>query len=489
MKRNIQRKLFRLALTCYVLFFCFPMTVFAKEKPVDITLHEAIVLALRYNSDIVVEDFQRVIDKFSLQVALWQYNIHYNLNGSTSYTHSVSSGITSEGDTESVSPGATLLVPLGTQFSLQMNNNFSHTAGSARFYNPSLVFSATQPLLKGFGPDVTLAPLYEAENQELINRLNMQNVIIGVITNVIIQYAAVAEAKNSLKVQESSLVQSQKILKQQQAYVRIGRVAPSDLVQFEASVASQKLSLEQQEVNYVQQERQLLIILGIDPSVNLNVTDAVHLPTECIPSMKESINIALEHNIGYQQALINLKNANINLTVAIDNQRPSLNATISQTQGGGTGGDPNSGFESLVNGNNANTTVGLSFSVPIDDMSLQQQYVSSKIALRQQETQLAQLKRQIINDVINAYYTVENQKNQIKQAEISVKLAQQSVDIANAKLKYGKVSSFEASTLQTNLLSAQVSYINTVTAYVSNLATFDQILGASLDRWHVELRY
>ena len=65
----------------------------------------------------------------------------------------------------------------------------------------------------------------------------------------------------------------------------------------------------------------------------------------------------------------------------------------------------------------------------------------------------------------------------------------QTEDYANAKLKYGKVSAFEASTLQTNLLTAQVSYINTMTAYVTNLATLDQTIGITLDRWHVKLTY
>ncbi len=480
----------KLCIIFLLLFACLQVTFAkSKEKPLDMSLRDAVVLALRYNASVVVEDYQRIVDKFSLKVALWQYDIQYSLTGAASYTQAISGGIRSENDSASLTPGATLLLPLGTQLSLSWVNPLAHTVGSPRFYNPSVVFNATQPLLKGFGPDVTLAPLYQAENTELINRLNMQNIVINTITTVIGQYAAVSSAKNNLKVTQASLDQSLKILAQQKALLKAGRIASADLVQFEASAASQKLQLEQAEVSYVQEERALLITLGIDPAITLNVTENVHLPTEDVKPLEECIQIALENNIVYQQALINLKNARIALTVNADAERPTLNASITQTQGGGSGGEPNDGLGSIVNGANRNTMLGLTLSVPINDLSLQQGYLNAKIALKQQEIQLDQLKRTVINDVINAYYTVLNQKEQIKQAELSVKLAQQSVDIANAKLKYGKVSAFEASTLQTNLLSAQVSYINTVTAYVTNLATLDQTIGITLDRWCVKLRY
>ncbi|HEX2549554.1 MAG TPA: TolC family protein, partial [Gammaproteobacteria bacterium] len=157
-------------------------------KVLKITLPEAVVLSLRYNPDVQLEDFQRIVDKFSLLVAEWQFDIHYNLSGAASYMNSVNSGFRTENDTQSVTAGASLLVPLGTQFSLQMVNPLSHAAPSARFYNPSLVFSLTQPLLQGFGPDVTLAPLHIAENQELINRLSLQNTVMATITTIISQY-------------------------------------------------------------------------------------------------------------------------------------------------------------------------------------------------------------------------------------------------------------------------------------------------------------
>lgn len=484
-------------ITLFVEFFIFfnllsPHTMYATTVPgkkLHLTLREAVVLALRFNTSVQIEDLQRIIDKFSLQVAEWQFDIHYNLTGSASYNHSVSAGTRADSDSESITPGATLLVPLGTLFSLQMVNSLSHSAPNPRYYNPSLTFSMTQPLLQGFGPDITLAPLHTAENQELINRLNFQNILIQTITNVISQYIALVQAKYNIKVQKLSLKNSIDTLDQQKAMLKVGRIAASDLLQFQASVASQQLSLEQLEVSYLQQQRQLLITLGIDPTISLEVSNDAHLPTENIPQLSQCIDMALATNIGYQQQVLNVKNSQISLQVAADNQRPSLDLTASQTQGGGSGGLPDAGIPSLFNGRNSNSTVSLSLTVPIDDLSLQQSYLQAKIGLKQAELTLIETKRNLINDVTNAYYILLNQKEQITQAELAVKLAQQTLNIALAKLKYGKVSPFEASTLQTNLLTAQINYITTVAAYVTNLATLDQVLGYTLKRWHIKMSY
>lgn len=486
MRTNFLKQIFILI---FVLFTIVANASDTNGKVLKITLPEAVVLSLRYNPDVQIEDLQRIVDKFSLLVEEWQFDIHYNLSGAASYMHSVESGFRSENDAQSVSAGASLLVPLGTQFSLQMVNPLAHTAPNARFYNPSLVFSLTQPLLQGFGPEVTLAPLHIAENQELINRLNLQNTVMATITTIISQYVSLVQAKYSIKVQELSLKESINTLNEQKAFLKVGRIPASDLVQFEASVASQQLSLEQQQVVYLQQQRELLVTLGIDPTLTLEITDDVHLPSENIPPLSECIDMALANNVTYQQQVINIRNTRINLVVAADNQRPTLNLEASQTQGAGSGGAPNSGIPGLFNGNNSSTALSLTLTVPIDDLSLQQQYLQAKVALKQNEITLAETKRQVVNDVTNAYFVLQNQKQQIVQAKLAVQLAQQTLDIANAKLKYGKVSPFEASTLQTNLLTAQLNYISTVAAYETNLAALDQILGYTLNRWHVRLSY
>lgn len=468
--------------------FVFSLAVYA-EAPVVLTLREAILIALRYNPQVQTGEIQRVLDKFALRVAFWNYEPQYSIAGAVNYTKGVSAGVISENDTQGLTPTASLLTPLGGTVSLTMPNNISHPAGKARYYNPAVAVGITQPLLRGFGPDVALAPLHQSEFQELIARLNLKNTIMLAITTVISQYAAVVQAQNSLEAQQISVKNSIAVLDNQKAFLKVGRIAPADLVQYKANVASQELSLQQTEVSLLQQKRLLLIILGIDPTTPISATKTIGFVDDHLPSLEECIRLGLQLNIAYQTALIQVKSAQVNVTVAQDQQLWVLNFTANHTQGGGSGGAPNAGLVSIVNGANSNTSVGLALTVPIDNLQLKQALANARIALRKQYIALAQQKRQVINDVTSAYNIVLNQKQQIIQAKIAADLAQGTLDIADAKLRYGKVTPFEVSTLQTNLINQQLAYINTISTYYTTLATLDQVVGTTLCRWNILLRY
>ena len=485
--RARQYSLLQLVISACLLFFA--SLTFAERPPLQLTLYDTIMLSLRFNPTVQTEDVQRISDKMSLLVAQWGYQLQYQLTGTGTYNNAVANNIRSESNSQSITPGMSLLTPLGTQLTLQSVNPISHTAGAANNYNPSVVFSLTQPLLQGSTVAVVMAPLHLAENQELLNRLTMENTVIQTVTTAISQYASLVQAQNSITAQELSLKQSIATLNQEQAFVKTGRSAPADLVQFQASVASQQLSLEQQQVNLTQQKQQLLITLGIDPTLPFTVTKQIKFTNETLPSLKESIRLGLKHNIAYQQAIINMKIAKINLLLGEDKQRWTLNLVASHVQGAGSGGPPNAGLPSLVNGRNYNNTVTLNLTVPLDNLTNQQVLVQAKVALNQQRIALDAQKRLVINSVTSAYDTVINQKAQITQAKIAMDLAQKTLDISQAKLKYGRSSPFEVSTLQSSLVSQQLSYINTIAAYYTNLATFDQIVGITLQRWKICVRY
>lgn len=469
------------------------LTVAAAKIPTPqlpmLTLEEAIMLSLRYNPSMQSAEIQRVVDKFSLRVAQWNYEVQYALNGAASYTNSVSGGKRGESNSENLIPSASLLTPVGTQMNLAFANPISHTAGSPSFYNPSVTFTMTQPLLKGFGPDVVLAPFHQAEFQELLNRLTLKNTAIGTVTTVISQYVTVVQAKNTVTANQLALNLAEATLRQAQAMVKAGRSAPADVVQFQSTVANSILAVQQAEVSLMQAKLGLLTDLGLDPNLQFDVPNKVDFTDQKIPSLCESIRLALLDNIAYQQQLISVKLAKITLLLALDAQRTQLNFTATRVQGGGSGGKPNSGLDSLVNGQNQSTALGLQLSVPIDNLSLQQQLVAAKVGLQQQEINLEAQERLVVNATTNAYQTVLSQRQQIQQALDAVKYAEKNVFIAQTKLKYGLVSPFEASTQQSNLTTAQLNYIDTVAAYITNLANFDQTVGTTLDRWAIKIRY
>lgn len=490
----LRTRLFPLLRCCVLVIIMMAMVMLPLKRSVAasyplLSLRDAILLSVRYNPDIQNAEVQRVVDKYNLRVSQFAFELQYALNGQATYNTTVANGVKSGSDSQNLIPTASLTGPYGTTIQTTILNPVTHSVGFARFYNPAATVSITQPLLRGFGPDITLAPLYNAEDIELVNRLILKNTLISTITSVVVQYIATFQAQNNIKAQEASLKQVQAAYEQAKLLVKAGRRGPADLLQFEANAASQKLTLQQNQVALLQAKETLLNLIGLEPQSTISLPESIQEIIKKIPSLKESIAITLANNPTYQQAIIGIRVLKRQLAVSKDNIRPQLDLSLTQTQGGGSGGLPNAGPESLVNGSNHSTTVMLTLSVPISTLPQEQAIASSQVALQQAITNLAALKRSIELNVMTTYNTLLSQKEQVKQANQAVMFAKKTYDIANIKLKYGKISSFEVNTLQVNLITAVTNYISTFATYITTQANFDSILGITTDRWELRVRY
>lgn len=463
---------------------------YAASLPPVLSLNDAVMLALRYNPQVRSARLQRVVDKFNLRVAQWAYEVQYSVNANYNYNDPVVAGRSDPSDLATVAPTATYLSPIGTQVSVSANNAFNQVnVGHATYYNPTVTFAVTQPLLKGFGRDITLEPLHAAQNQEMAAQLSYKAQIMGTITNVVSQYAAVVNAQNTLKADQVSLQTSVATLNQQQELIKAGRAAPADLIQFQAAVSTGKLAVEQAQVALLQAKQGLLVMLGIDPCIPINVADSVDYPNQDIPCLAKSIQLALQYNVDYQKQFITLKDDELQLLVARNAQRWELDATAQRIQGQGIAGIPSTGPNTLLNNFNVVNAYGVTLTVPIDNLAQKNQLVQAKIGLQQQQIALEAAKETIISTITSDYYTVISQKQQIDQAQQSVDLAKKNLAVEQAKYTYGRSSAFELASLQSAVTTAQISYINSMTSYIANLAAFDQALGIALSRWNLNLCY
>lgn len=461
----------------------------APPKAPLLSLDDAVLLALRYNPTIQNAEIQRIVDKFNLRLAKYSYELQYALTGNFQYNNSTSNGVNGEGNKFTLSPQVSYLSPIGTQVVAGVTNVWSHVGGQSHYSNPQATLNITQPLLQGFGTTVTMAPLYNAYDQELINRLSLQNVAITTITQVVSKYTALVQAINTLKSLELSLATSQKTVKQYQIKLKVGQVAPADIIQFETDVSSKQQSIEAQKITIKQARFALLETLGLDHKTPFTVTDRVGLDDTKLPTLEQSIELALKNDINYQTQKINYRIAQRQFKVTLDKLRWTLNANVVQSVGGGTGGPPNSGVDSLFNGQNKNLSAGLQLNVPINDVPAKAAVVQAKVGLKQSETLLDAQKRQVIDTARTAYYTLMSQKRQITQAQTTLELSNRNLKNAYIRLDVGRATPFEVSSLQSSLTLAEINLISSEISYINALAAFEQIVGTTLDRWNVQIRY
>lgn len=448
-----------------------------------LTLQDAILLALRNNPNVRSAEIQRVADKFALEVAHNQFEPQFSIGGSSTYAN---------GSTPQYNFNTTgnWLAPTGAQVQINYDSTFQGPSSS------DVTTTITQPLLKGFGPQVTLAPWVLAKYTEQVNRLNLKNTIINTITQVISSYYALVEAYNALTINQIALQNSLVTLRQYQVKIQAGQAAPAEIAQQQAQVANQRLAVTQARNAIAQNYQALLTALGLDPRSKLNIDRNIHLPNLAIPGVEQSIDLALDNNIAYQQGLYALKQGETNLMLAKDQQRWQLNAVATNAFIPGVNSSnavvPNvngPGTLVVVPNSGSSSSLTLNLNIPINNKQIKQQLVNATVSLYQQRIQVSEIKRQLRGTILNAIQNLQFQLQQIILAERSVQYAQQALDVELTKLKYGRSTLFEVTQLRTNLTSVQLNLVAQRINYINTLAAFQQTLGVTLDKWGLTICY
>ena len=282
---------------------------------------------------------------------------------------------------------------------------------------------------------------------------------------------------------------AEKTVTQNKIRIQAGMMAPSENTQAEATVAQQKVQVSTDENALIQAKYNLLRDIGFAPTLAFDIDASISAIHLSYPDKTQAENMLLANNISYQSSLFTLKNNELSLLQAQDQQRSTLNLVGLVTQGSGSGGGNNQGLKSLFNGENDNRGLALNFSMPIDNMPLQQVLVQAKIALTQQQLAVKQLKLQLEAQLEGTVANLAILRQQIILAKNAADLAWKAYQDALIKLSYGQVSMFEVSTLQTNYISAALVVINNKVQYLNAIAQFQENLGISLDTWDIHLRY
>lgn len=173
----------------------------------QLSLREAILLALRYNPNIQNAELDRIVQRYQLRLAHNQFELQYALGASGVIQKSKFNGVGSD-TTHTLlgSPEFNLKTKLGTEANLSINNNVNENNN----YNPVLNFSLTQPLLRGFGKAVNEAALLDAEDNEWLNKLNLQQSVADQVTQVIVAYRMLILSGNNLQNQRLQLKEAKK---------------------------------------------------------------------------------------------------------------------------------------------------------------------------------------------------------------------------------------------------------------------------------------
>jgi outer membrane protein TolC len=451
-----------------------------------ISLAEAVFIGLRDNRTVKSAYITRVAEKFDLFVAKTRFQPTALL--SASYETGPDTGVSTT--TTDLTPTVNWLIPTGAQFQFSWSSLYYVTGGPGGLNEGSQTASVTvtQPLLKGGGIAVNMAPIRVAELQEKVNQLTLKSTVIDTVTNIILAYRALLEAQQQLVIAQDSLERSRSQLATNQALIDAGRMAAAEIVQTQADIANQQVALLEAEQARNSAQLALLRLLAMDLHTNIAAGDPIkveHIPID----LDRAIAMAIDNRPDYLSEKRTLEEDRLNLMVAKNNRLWTLDALGSvqyQTFSGGLApGQLADGLPASVAGTSA--SVGFQLSIPIGDHTLAQAEVHATTTLRTQEVQLEDLRQEIEAQVRDAVQGVELTWRRVEAARQARDLAAQTLDIEREKLKAGRTANFEVLAFETSLRAADSQALDASIAYLNAITGLDQQLGTTLDTWKISL--
>jgi outer membrane protein TolC len=422
--------------------------------------------------------------------------------------------------TQGFLPGETLAVTF--------NNSRTTTNESSpfsNFYSPVLnsTFNAqiTQHLLQGFGRTVNGRYIAIAKNNRRITDSAFRAQLLYTVDQIENIYWGLVSAYEDVNAKEGALKQSKQLESDNEKQLKIGTLAPLDVVNSRAQVASDQQALisAQSKLQYQQLVIKQAIARNLDDPIFANApvipTDRVSMeetPEEQQP-LEQLVQQAYANSPGVEQAQLNLKNQEITLKSVKNALLPQLDiygfygaAAIGGSKNPlvkcgvipGFGFDPCQGvpglnipygdvLQNLVNSSGSNKGVGFNFSVALRNRQAQAQESRAQLEYRQSQMRLQQLYVQLRMQVTNQLYALKNDRAQVQAAEANQQYALQSLDAEQKKYRLGASTTANVLSQTRNLESAEDNLIAAHTAYAVDRAALSQLVADTLAKYGISI--
>jgi outer membrane protein len=433
----------------------------------------------------------------------------------------------------------------GTNFSLTFDNTRQSSNSSANTFNPSiqstLSVSFTQQLLNGFGILVNTRSIRISKLNKQISDAQFLQQVITSITAVQNAYWELAYARENVKVGEQSVVLAQQLYDDNKKQVEIGTMAPLDVVQAEANVATAQQTLINDQTLQLQDQTNLIYLITKNAN-DAAVLNAEIVPTDTlspslsqpVPTLDDAVRRALGERPDVRQAQFTVQEDEINVKSTRNALLPILELTGSYGTTGLAGnstnitntptafapilsdpivnaaGNPipneyvptpiaftttstssasgiNDAFDEFVHNEFPDYTLAISLQIPILNRQAQGDAARALLIKRQDETRLQQTDNGVLVAVRNALIAVVQGRAAVQAAQKTRDLDQQTLDAEEKKLKLGASTIFNVVTDQTTLASAASAEVRALANLVEAEVNLDAAMATTLDTNHITI--
>ncbi len=482
-----------------------PAALAQSERPVlEVSLDEVVERALKNNADLAVEKYspELAIEGERRARGAYDFELFGQIDQTSSTTparNAFTGGEKVETDTWTWNFGGQQLFKTGGALRIDFNNAKADTNSVFQTYNPSynstLNLSFQQPLLRARAIDASRQQLKVTKANREISDVQFRQTVINTVAAVKKAYYDVIAAIDNLAAQRQSLDLAKKLLDENQIKVRVGTLAPLDVVQAESEVAGREEGVINAETLLAAAEDNLKqqIFPQNDPAtwaLRISPTDRPSADRREVDADR-AIQNALQNRTDVAAARKGLEIDDVNLRLAKSLQLPGLDlvAAYGTTGIGGTqlrdaSGQPlpepiPGGYGDAVGdvfGRDFPTwTLGINVSYPILNRSAKANAARARLSKEQSLASLVRLELQVAAEVRTAARNVEANYKRTESTRAARVLQERRLDAEEKKFAAGMSTNFLVTQAQRDLADANVAEIRAILDYRKSLIEFDRV--------------
>jgi outer membrane protein TolC len=402
----------------------------------------------------------------------------------------------------------------GTNFAFTFNNGRLATNSQVSYLNPAITgtmqLKFTQHLLQGFGIETNTRFIRIAKNNREISDIAFRQQVITTVAQIENIYWNLVNAYEDVKAKQRALDLANRLLADNQKQVQTGTLAPIEVIRAQSSVASASQDLIVSQTNLELQE------LFVKNAISRNLTDpalvaASVIPTdtmvlpenEAVTPLDELIKQALTNRPELAEAKIDLTNREINSRAARNGLRPTVDlvaaygtAALSGMQNPYNSTLPVDTFPPTGLSDSLSTlfgtkypdyAVGFSVNIPIRNRAAQATQIRAELEYRQAQMRMQQVENQIRVQVVNAQFTLQQNRARVDAAVKGRLLALESLSAEQKKYALGASTAYNVMSTQRDLSTAESNLILAMAAYEQSRVAMDTATGLLLTSLGIEM--
>ncbi len=475
---------------------------------VRLTAEEAVRMALENNLGIQAERLEPQINTYAVAQARAAYApvlfSNFQTRSSTTPPGSFVSGSTNlTNESFNQNGGIQQSVPWGGgQYTFSLDGGRLTSSALDSRFNPQLSSnlraSYVQPLLRNFRTDILRQQIETSHNNQVIADIGLRETVTITSQQVRNAYFDLIGALEGYKVSLESLRLAQESLKNNQTKVEVGTLAPIDIIEAEAEVASNEEAVINAEarIKTVEDRLRTLILNPTQPDFWTTRIEPADAPT--LTPIAIDVDTAIANALANRTDIARLKkqldNVDVSLNFARNQRMPGLDVVANYNVIGMAGTQfefaPNttpprvesqsvrSFTDALrdVFGQNFRTwSVALNFSYPIGTSQQDAAVASGRLQRQQGAVGLRDLELQVTTAVRDAARQVDTNLKRVEATRKARDRAERRLEAETKRMTVGLSTTFQLFQAQRDLARQRQQEVNAMIDYNRSVVGFEAI--------------